>query len=54
MRFTYADDLSSEPRPSTLVRWSLRTLTFILAGMAVLAAYELVTFVQDYWRALHG
>lgn len=51
MRFTYADDVARQtPRPS-LAR---RGLTLVLIGMACVAVFELVSFVQDYWRALHG
>lgn len=52
MRFTYADDVAARqtPRPS-LAR---RGLTLVLIGLGCIAVFELVTFVQDYWRALHG
>jgi hypothetical protein len=52
MRFTYADNVAARQtsRPS-LVR---RGLTLVLIGLGCVAVFELVTFIQDYWRALNG
>jgi hypothetical protein len=57
MRFTYADDAPVSNR-STAAKGRggplQRVLTLVLGLMAAFAVWEIVTFAQDYWRALHG
>ena len=56
MRFTYADDAAPRQAPRQAPRPSLarRGLTLVLIGLGSVAVFELVTFIQDYWRALRG
>ena len=56
MRFTFADDAPVSTRSTAKARGGplQRVLTLVLGLMAAFAAWEIVTFAQDYWRALHG
>ena len=57
MRFTFADNAPVSTRSATAKTRGgalQRALTLILGLMAAFAAWEIVTFAQDYWRALHG
>ncbi len=57
MRFNFADDAPVATRSAAARArgGSLhRVLTLAVGLMAGFAAWEIVTFAQDYWRALHG